>query len=248
MNKVPYILMYHSIAPSVDSEGDPFRITVTPERFEAQLDWLVRRGLRGVSVGELLAAEDRRGLVGLTFDDGYADFPRNAMPALLRRGFTATLYVVAGRIGGANGWESAGPVKPLMDRSAVLDCAEAGVEIGSHGLLHRHLTELDAEAAADEIEQSRRLLGELVGSPVAGYCYAYGDHGAREVDLVRNAGYHYACAVEPSPWRGRYALPRTYVGQADAALRLAAKRARAVLSARRPMSFAPTSAYTGRLR
>ena len=246
MNKEPYILMYHSVARLRQPADDPFHITVTPDRFEGQLAWLTRRGLRGVSIRELLAAEDRRGLVGLTFDDGYADFPRNALPALLRHGFTATVYVVAGRIGGANDWETTGPAKPLMEQSALLECAEAGMEIGSHGLRHAHLTRLDSAVAAHEITQSRRLLADLLGVPIAGYCYAYGDHGAREVDLVRAAGYDYACAVEPSHLRGRYALPRTYIGQADGAVRLTAKRALAALAARQPVALGPVPTSAGR--
>lgn len=246
MNKTPHILMYHSVTALEQPADDPFHITVTPDRFEEQLTWLARRGLRGVSARELLAAQDQRGLVGLTFDDGYADFPRTALPILLRHGFTATVYVVAGRIGGSNGWETTGPVKPLMDRSAVLECAEAGMEIGSHGLLHAHLPQLDAETAEHEITESRRLLGDLVGTPIAGYCYAYGEHGAREVDLVRSAGYDYACAVAPSHLRGRYALPRTYVGQADGGLRLTAKRVRAALAARQSMALEPAATSMGR--
>jgi peptidoglycan/xylan/chitin deacetylase (PgdA/CDA1 family) len=239
--------MYHSVAPARPA-GDPFRITVTPERFERQLGWLRRRGLRGVSVRELLAAEDRRALVGLTFDDGYADFPRYALPVLLRWGFTATVYVVAGRLGGSNDWEKTGPVKVLMGQSAVLECIEAGMEIGSHGLMHRRLTELDAETAAHEITESRLLLGDLTGTEITGYCYAYGDHGAREVELVRAAGYDYACAVEPSPWLRQYALPRTYIGQPDAGLRMTAKRVRAVLAARRRASFEFAPASVGQWR
>lgn len=246
MNKTPHILMYHSVAELAHPADDPFHVTVTPDRFESQLAWLARRGLRGVSVRELLAAGDQQGLIGLTFDDGYADFPSHALPVLLSRGFTATVYLVAGRLGGSNDWESAGPVKPLMDRSAALKCAEAGMEIGSHGLAHVHLTRLDAAAAEREVAESRRLLGDLIGSPIAGYCYAYGDHGAREVDLVRAAGYEYACAVEPSHLRGRYALPRTYVGQADGGLRLTAKRVRAALAARQATAIESAATGTGR--
>ncbi|PWI09697.1 polysaccharide deacetylase, partial [Streptomyces sp. NWU339] len=71
---VPWVAMYHSVG---DCSDDPYRITVTPERLEEQLAWLRRRGLRGVSVADLLAARARgegRRLVGLTFDDGYTDF------------------------------------------------------------------------------------------------------------------------------------------------------------------------------
>ena len=66
--------------------------------------WLARRGLRGVSMAELLEARSRQceaGLVGLTFDDGYDDFVRNALPVLQRYGFNATAFVIAGRLGGS---------------------------------------------------------------------------------------------------------------------------------------------------
>jgi peptidoglycan/xylan/chitin deacetylase (PgdA/CDA1 family) len=99
-NTLPLVLMYHSVAPYT---VDPYQVTVHPERFEEQLRWLHRRGLRGVSVRELLAANcegDSHGLVGLTFDDGYADFVTSVIPALTRYGFTATVFVVAGKLGG----------------------------------------------------------------------------------------------------------------------------------------------------
>lgn len=235
MNKLPYIMMYHSIAQGVGPVHDPLAITVTPQRLEQQLAWLARCGLRGVSVRELLAARPRRRLVGLTFDDGYADFLEHAVPALKRHGFTATVYVVADRIGTANDWDrdEGGPVKPLLDRDGVLACAQAGMEIGSHGMLHVKVTKADPQAAAREITESRELLGDLLRTPVAGYCYAYGDHDARAVDLVRDAGYDYACAVDRSAWTGRYALPRRYIGEADTWPRLLAKQTLAPLQRRR---------------
>ncbi|MBW0009130.1 MAG: polysaccharide deacetylase family protein, partial [Pseudonocardiales bacterium] len=49
----PPVLMYHSVAPY---DQDPHLVTVRPARFEQQLRWLRRRGLRGTSMRELLAA------------------------------------------------------------------------------------------------------------------------------------------------------------------------------------------------
>ena len=49
---MPMVLMYHSVQPYTD---DPYQVTVGPPRFEQQMRWLRRRGLRGVSVAELLA-------------------------------------------------------------------------------------------------------------------------------------------------------------------------------------------------
>ena len=234
MSKTPYIMMYHSVAHGVGPVADPFGITVTPDRLERQLAWLARRGLRGVSVRELLDAPSRCRLVGLTFDDGYADFLDHALPALLRHGFTATVYLVADRLGGANewDWDIGGPVKQLMDRDGVLACARAGMEIGAHGMRHVSHTKADEDTVAREITASRDVLTDLLGTPIAGYCYAYGHHDARAVELVRKAGYDYACAVGRSAWTGRYALPRSHISETDTWPRLLAKHGLANLRRR----------------
>ena len=68
---MPMILMYHGVA---DVTEDPNQLCVTPGRFAEQMATLHRLGLRGVSVGTLVAAMRcgrQRGLVGITFDDGY---------------------------------------------------------------------------------------------------------------------------------------------------------------------------------
>jgi peptidoglycan/xylan/chitin deacetylase (PgdA/CDA1 family) len=212
--------MYHSVGDACD---DPYRITVTPGRLELQLRWLRRRGLRGVSVAELLAARARgegRYLVGLTFDDGYADFTTNALPALSRWGCTATLFVLPGRIGGDNAWDPLGPRRPLLTAEGIRRAADAGVEIGSHGLTHVDLTRADERGLRAETAESRSLLEELTGAPVTGFCYPYGTVDRRVVDAVRAAGYGYACAIDPGALNGPYTLPRVHVGQNDRAVRL----------------------------
>ncbi|WP_149548435.1 polysaccharide deacetylase family protein [Streptomyces marokkonensis] len=216
---VPWVAMYHSVG---DCSDDPYRITVTPERLERQLAWLRRRGLRGVSVGELLAARARGGgrdLVGLTFDDGYTDF-LTAVPLLRRFRCGATLFVLPGRLGGDNAWDPLGPRKPLLTADGIRRAAAEGVEIGSHGLTHVDLTRADDATLTAEVAESRTLLAELTGAPVDGFCYPYGTVDARAVEAVRKAGYTYACAIDPGPLTGPHALPRAHVGQNDTAPRL----------------------------
>src|SRR5262245_44542863 len=136
---VPMVLMYHSVEPYT---WDPYQVTVRPDRFNEQMRWLARRGLRGTSMRELLAAarEGRaKGLVGLTFDDGYADFTAHVMPVLTRYGFTATVFVIAGAMGGTNTWDEPGPTKALLTADEVRQVAEAGIEIGSHSVSHPRL-------------------------------------------------------------------------------------------------------------
>ncbi|MFB9896117.1 polysaccharide deacetylase family protein [Planobispora takensis] len=223
---MPYVLMYHSVQ---EYDNDPFFITVSPRRFSAQMAWLRRCGLRGVSVRELLLAEasgQARGMVGLTFDDGYTDFAAVAVPVLARYGFTATVFAVAGHLGGHNSWDENGPDKTLMTVQELREVADAGMEVASHTLTHAFLEMADDAMLAAELKESRTVLEGALDREVTGFAYPYGLAGAREVDAVRAAGYAYACAIWPSENSGRYALARTYVGDRDGRLRLRAKRVR----------------------
>jgi peptidoglycan/xylan/chitin deacetylase (PgdA/CDA1 family) len=216
--------MYHSVDDCTD---DPYNVTVSPERLRQQLSWLRSRGLRGVGVTELLDARRRgvgRGLVGLTFDDGYGDFVENALPLLKHYECSATVFVLAGRLGGDNAWDTAGPRKPLLTAQGIRAATAAGMEIGSHGLMHVDLTRLDDAGRRAEIQRSRDRIAELTGGAVRGFCYPYGRVDPRTVDAVRRAGYRYGCAVSPGPLAGVYAMPRVFVGQRDAPWRLELKR------------------------
>jgi peptidoglycan/xylan/chitin deacetylase (PgdA/CDA1 family) len=223
---IPVILMYHSVVPY---QEDPYLVTVSPERFDQQMQWLRKRGLKGASMRDLLAGRRNGGgggLVGLTFDDGYADFADHAMPILKKHGFTATVYPIAGLLGADNSWDVKGPRKPLMTAERVREVADAGMEIGSHGLRHVSLVSAPDDGLTVEVEESRRILREVSGQDVDGFCYPYGDMDGRVVDRVRAAGYAYACAIWRSDLTGQHALPRTYIGESDTGSRLWAKGAR----------------------
>ncbi len=220
---LPPILMYHSVTPY---EQDPYLVTVRPERFDQQLRWLHRRGLRGTSMRELLAARrygTGRRLVGLTFDDGYADFSTYVLPALARFGFTATVFVIADLLGGSNSWDPAGPRKTLMTAQQIRQAAASGIEIGSHSRRHVSLTSIGGGELTAEVSGSRAILQEVSGQEVSGFCYPYGHVDEPAVNAVRAAGYHYGCAIWRSPLTGPHALPRSFVGDRDGSLRLRAK-------------------------
>jgi peptidoglycan/xylan/chitin deacetylase (PgdA/CDA1 family) len=229
---MPLVLMYHSVSPY---DEDPHEVTMTPQRFERQMRWLRGRGLRGVCMAELFSAraEGRgRRLVGLTFDDGYQDFVTYAMPILHQYGFTATAFVLAGRLGGEDVWNRPAPEKALLTADEVRQAARNGMEIGSHGLRHVALTEADDTRLSAETVRSRELLQELTGQQIRGFAYPWGYLDARVVKAVQAAGYDYACAGQPSAAIGRHAIPRTYVHDRDSSWRLDAKRIRSGLTVR----------------
>jgi peptidoglycan/xylan/chitin deacetylase (PgdA/CDA1 family) len=224
LRDTPMILMYHGVA---DVAADPNQLCVSRARFAEQLSWLERSGLRGVSVGTLLAARragTAAGLVGLTFDDGYTSVLDAALPELARRGFGATAFIISGRLGGTNEWDQ-GPVWPLLDARGVADLAAAGIEIGSHSVTHAAMAGLGARAQATEVTASRERLEDLLGMQIRGFAYPYGSMDTAARHAVGAAGYEWACAVEsPLAQLGPLAMPRMYVGQRDSAARMTIKR------------------------
>lgn len=239
----PWVLMYHSVSGCAD---DPYHITVSPYRLDRQLRWLRDRGLSGVGVATLLrarAAGRGDGLVGLTFDDGYADFVESALPLLRRHGCSATLFVLPGHLGGDNVWDELGPRKPLLTEDGVRTAAAGGMEIGSHGLLHTDLTTADDATLEAETRESRALVEQITGAAPEGFCYPYGSVDGRAVEAVRAAGYGYACAIDPGALTCVHALPRVHIGAEDTSLRLHVKRALHPLR-RRPVPDEPPDTDT----
>src|SRR5690606_17715746 len=83
-------------------------MTVHPDRFRQQMAWLKRLGYRGLSVRDAIPYiyGGKQGKVAvITFDDGFENVFRNALPVLEEFGFTATNYFVANQIGGFDLWD-----------------------------------------------------------------------------------------------------------------------------------------------
>jgi peptidoglycan/xylan/chitin deacetylase (PgdA/CDA1 family) len=215
--------MYHSVSsPPVDA----YQLCVSVGRLAQQLRSLARRGLRGVGVRELLTAAVRGqsdGLVGLTFDDGYADFCSDGAPVLERFGFAASIFVVTGSVGLVSSWDPDFR-QPLLTAGQIRDLHRRGFEIGSHAVRHRRLPGLPERELRAELADSRRQLEEILQAPVDGLAYPYGEADELVQRAAAAAGYRYACLAEPTRPPSMFGLPRVYLGQRDTPLRLLAKR------------------------
>jgi peptidoglycan/xylan/chitin deacetylase (PgdA/CDA1 family) len=102
----PVILMYHSVD---DRRGrsDAWALSVSPDNFASQVEALVSQ--RTVVPLEDLARCVRagripRGLVAITFDDGYANNATAAKPVLERYGAPATLFYMTAAADTASFW------------------------------------------------------------------------------------------------------------------------------------------------
>jgi peptidoglycan/xylan/chitin deacetylase (PgdA/CDA1 family)/glycosyltransferase involved in cell wall biosynthesis len=183
------VLSYHHVGPL--RPGIHPMLTVSPERFARQIEWLVRRGYTSINIEDWLAwCREGRALpskpVLITFDDAYSDTARYALPALQRHGLTATVFVVTALVGKSNEWDrrAGWAALPLMDADQIRAWAARGFAFGSHGRTHSDLTTLDPEQLDREVSGSARELEEIIGKRPSGFAYPYGRYNARVRDCV----------------------------------------------------------------
>jgi peptidoglycan/xylan/chitin deacetylase (PgdA/CDA1 family) len=135
--------------------------------------------------------------VAVTFDDGFADIRRHALPILEQEAIPATLFAVTGVLGGLNEWmdRSVFPPRRIMSASELRDLQAAGVEVGSHTVSHPSMVDLSLEEAAREARESKDALEQILGREVRYFAYPYGRYNLAVKDAVRAAGYRAACST-----------------------------------------------------
>lgn len=180
------VLLYHRVGPP--SPGPHPELTVAPDRFVRQVEWLARKGYVGIPASRWLASRNEQASLPdkpilLTFDDGYADLVDHAFPVLARLGFGAVVFVITGLLGGVSPWDGA----RLMSADEVRSWASRGIEFGGHGRTHADLTTLSASEMAAEIVGSRDDLAALLGAPVRSFAYPDGRYNQAVRDRTGSA-------------------------------------------------------------
>jgi peptidoglycan/xylan/chitin deacetylase (PgdA/CDA1 family) len=208
------VLMYHSVS-HVD-HGPLQSLAVPPELLRDQLSTLSNAGYRLLGLSEaldLVYSGTSEAIVALTFDDGYADFLYRGVGVLTELGASATLYMSAGHLGQPASWlgQYARDFGPLLTLTQLIEVADAGIEVGNHGLVHQPLDVLSPVQLDGEVRQSRDRLADAVGRPIRSFCYPHGYHGPRVRAAVARLGHDNACEVGRRLYRrgdDRLAIPR----------------------------------------
>lgn len=218
------ILMYHIVdEPKAAIEA---KYCCPPWRFREQMHWLKESGRPLVSLDEIADHLDHGrpfedGSVAITFDDGFADTVRNALPVLEELGLPATMFVLADRFGGSNDWmEVRGfPRRQILSLEQARQLSAAGVTLGSHTRTHPRLPEIaDAPQIVAEVSGSKSALEEHLGHPIEHFAYPFGQFDERARAAVRAAGYRTACSTRSGFNRvdaDRFALRRIEVFGSD---------------------------------
>jgi peptidoglycan/xylan/chitin deacetylase (PgdA/CDA1 family) len=170
------VLFYHRVA-----DEHPNDWTISTERFKSQITWLRER----YEVISLVEAQQRMGspanrtpAVCITFDDGYADNCRVAIPWLIDERVPFTYFVATSHVleqrPFAHDVQRGVPLAPNTPEQ-LREMAAAGVELGAHTRGHVDLGAVeDEEQLHDEIVGSKRDLEAMIDRAVRYFAFPFG--------------------------------------------------------------------------
>ncbi|MCG8447977.1 MAG: polysaccharide deacetylase family protein [Pirellulales bacterium] len=175
--QVPVIaLFYHRVA---DTDFNDWTISNT--RFRSQVRWL-QEHFDIVTLPEAqrrIASETNdRPSVCITFDDGYADNCKTAVPWLLENKIPFTYFVTSHHVQSGEPFthdvENGRPLAPNTVEQ-LREMVAAGVEIGAHTRTHADLGQIASEETLfDEIVGSQRDLQQMLDKPVRYFAFPFG--------------------------------------------------------------------------
>lgn len=207
MRPVP-VLMYHHVNPN---KGD--MVTVTPEVFERQMEYLHNAGYRTLKIDELisyinggLTFKEKTAVV--TFDDGWLDNYIHAFPVLKKYRINATIFIVTDRTEKAseNMIQTPSTIpthkesKSLMEKGEehrvvlnwelIREIKNSGlVDFYSHTKSHARCDRLSENELLEELGGSKKIIEERLGRPCLYLCWPGGKYNNSALKVAKNVEY-----------------------------------------------------------
>ena len=187
------VLTFHSI------EDTPSVISFAPRVFLRGLTKLHEHGYQALALAEAAARMGRGDAVPersvvLTFDDGYKSVYDEAFPILKRYGMSATIFLTVGTDRAQKSSRRLPTLcgRPMLSWGEIREMARCGMSFGAHTLTHPDLTKLSPDRISMEILESKSIIEDALGLPVACFAYPFGRSNRQSREIVKS---HFACAV-----------------------------------------------------
>ncbi|WP_231879564.1 polysaccharide deacetylase family protein [Methylomonas koyamae] len=223
--------------------------SIKSQVFAKHLKYLQQNGWTTVLFKDLDKAQSLpEKSVVLTFDDGYKNNFQGAFLPLAERGMKASWFITTDCIGGHAHW--LGKISrqtQMLDAAQLLEMHSAGMEIASHTCSHPDLSLLSYDQQLAEFETAKKVLENLLCTPVTSLAYPFGRFNADSIAAADRSGYSRACTTRPG-WFGSennpFLVRRIAIFSNDSASVLARKLAYADndVSWRKIVNY-----YTGRI-
>ena len=201
------ILFYHRVANHTMNDW-----SIPVRNFQNQMDWILNNAAPA-SLDEIrqsqLQGHRTKPMVGVTFDDGYSENCKFAIPLLLERKIPMTYFVSTHFVESGEPYpHDVAQGKALRPNSIaeVKRMAAAGVVIGSHS--HSHVDfgqRLSRKQLQTEIADARKKLQDWTGQSVDYFAFPFGlktNMTQSSIDAVFEAGH--TCFVSAA---GGFNLP-----------------------------------------
>ena len=209
--RVP-VLMYHYISvPPPGSDAIRLDLSVTPENFTRQMDWLKQKGFTSISPDDLINALQRGTRlpahpVLITFDDGYIDAYTNAFPILKSFDFKGTFFLITNYVDhGYNAYVSWEQAKEM---------ARAGMSIENHSRQHLDMRNRSRDWLDNEILDSIQDIQDKIGIRPKIFCYPSGLYDSATIQAAKADGVVLAFTTHDGTYMtsdGTYRLPRVRI-------------------------------------
>lgn len=205
------VLMYHHIQDeALAKKNGQTGLTVTPEIFRKQIQYLKDNGYSVIGMTDLNNYFNngtilQKKAVLITFDDAYKDNYTNAYPILKEFGFKATIFVPTGHVVGADylTWDQIEQMKDL-------------IYFGNHTWSH-HSSSGGMDVLEEEISLADKQLMEHGLNIDKVFAYPYGNPSTDAEKVLAKYGYTLAFTTTHGNilCKGqKYILPRIRVGNA----------------------------------
>ncbi len=188
------ILMYHYVS-ELPADADRYRrdLTVSPDAFEAQLQYLEEADYHPITLTDLyLYLTEGYPLpenpIVLTFDDGYRDAYEVVFPKLLEHGFPGTFFVLATPAH----YES----EAYLTWSQMEEMSEAGMDIQAHGRDHVDLRSRSYDFLVYQTLGIKEAIEHHIGRVPRFFCYPSGRWDDDVISVLKSAGYWGAVTTE----------------------------------------------------
>lgn len=145
----------------------------------------------------------------ITFDDGYRDTYRNAVPLLEKFGWRAIFFVISDRVGTVEDHPVRGKIE-YMTWEDLSDLVARGHVVASHGRAHLNYREIPSEIAQADLDEAARCLDSKMAEARRWFAFPYGEIPDYSLNLPSLT---FGTVKSPArPWsEPRQPLRRTYL-------------------------------------
>lgn len=181
------ILMYHHVG-MLPEDGDGIRrdLTVSPENFTEQVEWLHANGYQSVTLEQVYLASQKlfalpKKAVVFTFDDGYKDVFDFALPVLQKYGYVGSFAIAPGLL-----------EKPdYATWAQVLSAKTVGMEVVSHTETHfdGSSSKYSSEFIKQNLTESLKELDSHLGAVPRILVYPYGHFTPEYINIAQSLGF-----------------------------------------------------------